>query len=103
MYLSRKSEGIHEEEWMNRVKEQYAERQLLFPIENKHLKYLFEHDYSIEEALLKDLTKGHVYAFMELHVKHELGEYKTTFRTDNQAKEFFKKFPEIRKELSLEQ
>lgn len=99
--ISRKSQGIHEEEWMNRVEEMYNERQTLFPLEAKQLKRLFDMDYSIEEALLKDLAKGHMHAFMELHVKHELGEYKTTFRTDNDAKEFFRKFPEIRKELTL--
>lgn len=101
MGITRKSHGIHEEEWIRRVEEVYNERKTLFPLEPKQLKRLFELDYSIEEALLKDLTKGHMYAFMELHVKHEMGEYKTTFRTENDAKEFFRKFPEIRKELTL--
>ncbi|WP_420578297.1 hypothetical protein [Ekhidna sp.] len=101
MNVSRKSEGINEEEWIKRVEEHYVQRQTLFPLEYKQLKRLFDQDYSIEEALLKDLTKRHMYAFMELHVKHELGAYSTTFRTDNEAREFFKKFPEIRKELTL--
>ena len=101
MIITRKSEGLEEKVWMNAVSKLYKERQTLFPIDYKPLKKLFDQDYSIEEALLKDLTKGHLHAFMELHVKHELGEYSTTFRTDNQAKEFFQKFPEIRKELTL--
>lgn len=99
MNVSRKSHGIHEEEWIRSVEELYDERQTLFPLESRQLKYLFDQDYSVEEALLKDLTKGHLYAFMELHVKHEMGEYKTTFRSGEDAKEFFRKFPEIRKEL----
>lgn len=99
--IGRKGEGIHEDEWMQRVQERYDERQRLFPLEPKQLKRLYDENYSIEEALLKDLAKGHIRAYMELHVMHELGEYKTTFWTDNDAKEFFKKFPEIRKELSL--
>ncbi len=99
--IDRKSHGIHRDEWIKRVETLYAERQTLFPLEYKQLKFLFDQDYSIEEALLKDLTKGHMYAFMELHIKHELGEYRTTFKTDNDAKEFFKKFPEIRKELMM--
>ena len=99
--INRKSEGIEEEQWMQRVVASYGERQTLFPLEPKQLKKLFEEDYSIEEALLKDLTQRPVHAYMELHVRHELGKYSTTFRTDHQAKAFFKKFPEIRKELSL--
>lgn len=101
MNIDRKSQGIHQDEWIKRVEELYGERQTLFPLEYKQLKRLFDQDYGIEEALLKDLTKGHMYAFMELHVKHELGEYSTTFRTDTDAKDFFKKFPEIRQELTL--
>ncbi len=101
MRISRKSEGIHEKEWIKRVEELSVERQTLFPLEYKQLKQLFDQNYSIEEALLKDLTKGHMYAFMELHVKHELGQYSTTFRSESDAREFFKKFPEIRKELML--
>ena len=101
MKISRKSEGIHEKEWIKRVEELSAERQTLFPLEYKQLKRLFDQNYSIEEALLKDLAKGHIYAFMELHVKHELGEYSTTFRSENEARDFFRKFPEIRKELVL--
>jgi len=101
MKIDRKSQGIHEEEWMRLVEERFNDRQMLFPLEYKQLKHLYDQDYSIEEVLLKDLAKGHMHAFMELHVKHEMGEYKTTFRTDNQAKEFFKKFPEIRKELAM--
>ncbi|WP_424961013.1 hypothetical protein [Ekhidna sp.] len=101
MIITRKSEGLNEEEWMRRVTKLYNERQTLFPIAYEPLKRLYDQDYSIEEALLKDLTKGHMYAFMELHIKHELGEYTTTFRTDEQAKQFFQKFPEIRRELTL--
>lgn len=101
MKISRKSEGINEKEWIKRVEELSAERQTLFPLEYKQLKRLFDQNYSIEEALLKDLAKGHIYAFMELHVKHELGEYSTTFRSENEARDFFRKFPEIRKELVL--
>jgi hypothetical protein len=42
------------------------------------------------------LGKSQVRAYMELHVKDELGEHKTTFTTDNDTKAFFKKFPEIK-------
>ena len=95
--ISRKSQEINEEEWMNRVEELYNERQTLFPLEPKQLRRLFDLDLCIEEALLKDLTKGHMHAFMELHVKHELGEYKTTFRADNDAKEFSRNFLKLGK------
>lgn len=101
MIITRKSEGLDEKDWMQEVTRMYEERQTLFPIDYKPLKMLYDRDYSIEEALLKDLTKGHLHAFMELHIKHELGEYTATFRTDDQAKAFFQKFPEIRKELTL--
>lgn len=101
MIITRKSEGLDEKAWMQEVTRLYEERQTLFSIDYKPLKRLYDQDYSIEEALLKDLTKGHLYAFMELHIKHELGEYCTTFRTDEQAKAFFQKFPEVRKELTL--
>lgn len=33
--IGRKSEGIHEDEWMRRVQDQYEERQRLFPLEPK--------------------------------------------------------------------
>lgn len=101
MKVRRKSHGMYEKEWIKCVEECYNERQTLFPIDPKQLKRLYDQDYSIEEVLLKDLTKGHLYAFMELHVKHQLGEYRTTFRSENEAKEFFRKFPEIRQELLL--
>lgn len=101
MRVSRKSQGLDESEWIKCVQESYNERNMLFPLEAKQLKRLYEQDYSIEEAMLKGLTNGQIYALMELCIKHELGEYRTIFRTDHEAKEFFRKFPEIRKELTM--
>ena len=40
--ISRKSEGLHEEEWMKCVQERYEERQRLFPLEPKQLKWLYD-------------------------------------------------------------
>lgn len=100
MKITKKSEGIDEGVWMQEVMRHIESHQTLFPVDEKPLKHLYHRNYSIEEAILKCVTKGHMSAYMELHVKHELGEYRTTFRTENQAKDFFLKFPEIRQELT---
>ena len=46
--IDRKSQGIHQDEWMRRVEELSAERQTLFPLEFKQLKHLFDQDWNEE-------------------------------------------------------
>ncbi|MEO9483909.1 MAG: hypothetical protein ABJG47_10705 [Ekhidna sp.] len=101
MHISRKSEGLDLDVWINKVTETYDQHSSLFPLEPKALMQLYQQDYSVEEAVLKFRSKGRFYTYMELHVHHEHGRYSTTFRTEDQAREFFSKFPEIRKGLVM--
>ena len=102
MHISRKSEGLNLAVWVDQVTELYNQQATLFPLEPGTLKQLYHQDYSVEEALLKFRSKDGVSAYMELHVQHEHGSYSATFRTENQARIFFSKFPEIRKALVLQ-
>lgn len=101
MRISRKSEGLELVVWTDQVTEMYDQHSSLFPLEPKALQQLYHQDYSIEEAVLKFRSKGRFSTYMELHVQHEQGRYSTTFRTEEQARAFFTKFPEIRKALVL--
>lgn len=101
MHIARKSEGLNMAVWIDQVTETYNLQATLFPLESEALKQLYHQDYSVDEALLKFRSKEGVSAYMELHVQHEHGRYSATFRTEQQARSFFSKFPEIRKALVM--
>ena len=95
---TRPSHGVAYRPWVDRVKELLDENDLELP-SNKELIDCYWKDLSYEEVLYKVQFKTVKNVYMELFVKHGYGEFRTHFQTSEQAKEFFKRFPELRKEL----
>lgn len=97
--FSCKSYGIDLDPWMEEVMEYFQDSPSLFPIEKKQLERLYHKNFTVEEVILKDLVKGQLGVHLELHIRHSKGKFETRFNNDEQAMEFFQKFPEVRHEL----
>lgn len=95
---SRPSHGVAFKPWADRVKELLDENEIDLPAKNELVKYYHE-NFSYDEVLRKEQFKKFKTVWLEVNVKHEQGTYNTRFNTSAQAKEFFKKFPELRAEL----
>ncbi len=96
---SKPSHGVAFKPWTDRVKELLDEHELIFPKKNELIKY-YHDNLSYEDVLRKEQFKNFKTVWMEVHVKHEQGTYNMRFNTSEQAKEFFRKFPELKEELS---
>lgn len=95
---SRPSHGVAFKPWADRVKELLDEHEIELP--KKHeLIQCYHSNFSYEEVLQKEQFKNFKNVWMELNVLHKQGTFRTRFNTTEQAKEFFRKFPELRKEL----
>lgn len=95
---TRPSHGVSYHPWVDRIRELLEENNLELPPSHELREYYYQ-DLSYEEVLHKVYFKTVKNVWMELHVKHGYGKYSTHFNTSEQAKEFFKRFPELRKEL----
>ncbi len=95
---SRPSHGVAFSPWASRVSELLEEHGLELPPKQDLVNY-YHLNLSYEEVLNKMQFKILKNVTMELQVIHETGTFKTHFNTSEQAKEFFKKFPELRKAL----
>ncbi len=95
---SKPSHGVAFKPWADRVKELLDEHEIALPQKHELIKY-YHDNLSYEDVLRKEQFKNFKTVWMEVNVKHEQGTYNTRFNTSEQAREFFKKFPELRKEL----
>ncbi|WP_425392140.1 hypothetical protein [Ekhidna sp.] len=98
---SNRQGGVSYRPWAERVKELLDEHELPLP-ERHEMHEMYNNNFTYEEVLLKVQVRSLKSIFMRLHLVHSQGEFQTTFKTDQQAKDFFKKFPELRKELSMD-
>ncbi|MEP1035099.1 hypothetical protein [Ekhidna sp.] len=96
---TRPSQGVSYRPWAERVKELLDEHDLEMP-PNHYLHSYYHQNFSYEEVLFKQQFKTRKNVWMEVHVRHENGKYSNTFNTSDQAKEFFKRFPELREDLN---
>lgn len=95
---SRKSHSVAFQPWANRVKELFDEKKMPLP-ERLELIDMYHNDLSYEEVLYKEQFKTRKNFWMIINVRSEHGVFEKTFRNSNQLKEFFRKFPELRKDL----
>ncbi len=95
---SRPSHGVAFKPWADRILELLKEHELEMPKKHNLIAY-YHADLSYEEVLHKVQFGKTKNVWMELNVKHEQGLFNKRFNTSEQAKEFFKKFPEIRVKL----
>jgi hypothetical protein len=95
---SRPSHGVAFKPWVDRVRELLEENNIDFPSRHELGDY-YHNDLSYEEVLRKEQFKHFQNVWMELNVKHKKGLFNIHFNTTEQARDFFKKFPELRKEL----
>lgn len=95
---SRPSHGVAFKPWAERVKELLDEHEVKFPSTSELAQY-YHADLSYEEVLFKEQFKTFKNVWLELNVRHERGTFNTHFNTSEQARDFFKKFPELKKEL----
>ncbi|MEP0987355.1 hypothetical protein [Ekhidna sp.] len=98
---SNRQGGVSYRPWAERVKELLDEHELSLP-ERTQMHEMYNENFTYEEVLLKVQIRTLKYVVMRFYVKHGQGEYEATFKTDQQAKDFFKKFPELRKELIVD-
>ena len=95
---TRPSGGVAYSPWVDRIKELLDEYDLELPPKHELRQFYWE-DFSYEEVVYKVMFKTARNVWMEVHVTHEYGNFEKSFNTSTQAKEFFKRFPELRKEL----
>ena len=95
---SKPSHGVAFKPWVDRIKELLDEHEIALPKKHELIRY-YHDNLSYEDVLRKEQFKNFKTIWMEVNVKHEQGTYNARFNTSEQAKEFFKKFPELRKEL----
>lgn len=94
----RPSHGVAYKPWVDRIRELLEEKSLELPPSHELRQHYWD-DLSYEEVLFKEQFKTMKSIWMELHVRHQGGEFSESFKTANQAKDFFKRFPELRQEL----
>ena len=95
---TRPSEGVAYKPWVDRVQELLSEKELKLPEKGELISY-YHNDLSYQEVLYKVQFKNTKNVWMELNVKYDKGLFNMRFQTSEQAKDFFKKFPELREEL----
>jgi len=95
---TRPSHGVAFKPWADRVKELLDEKELEMPEKDDLISY-YQNDLSYEEVSLKVQFKTTRTIRMDLYVRHNYGEFTQSFHVSEQAKDFFKKFPELRKRL----
>ncbi|MEQ9403755.1 MAG: hypothetical protein RIM99_09235 [Cyclobacteriaceae bacterium] len=95
---TRPSQGVAFKPWADRIKELFEEQELEMP-EKRELVSYYHANLSYEEVLNKIQFRHTKNVWMELNVKHKYGLFNIHFSTSTQAREFFKKFPELREEL----
>jgi len=95
---TRPSEGVAYHPWVDRIRELLDEEGLSLP-PNHELRQHYWADLSYSEVVNKVKFKDVRNVWMELHVRHDHGKFEEAFNTSEQAKAFFKRFPELRKEL----
>lgn len=93
-----RSEGVSYRPWAQRVIE-LCEGEDISPPETLELSRLYNDNFTYEEAMLFSRFKTASTVFMELHVRDNKGHYSTSFHNSIAAKEFFQKFPRLRKML----
>ena len=94
----RPSSGVAFKPWADRVKELLDEKDLKMPSKEELINY-YHLDLSYQEVSMKVEFKTTRTVRMDLFVNHAYGSYTTSFHLSHQAKDFFKKFPELRKKL----
>lgn len=95
---TRPSQGVAYHPWVSRIKELLDEQKLDLP-PTPELRQFYWDDLSYEEVVNKVKFKALRNVWMELHVSHAYGKFEQSFNTSEQAKAFFKRFPELRKQL----
>jgi hypothetical protein len=91
-------QGVSYRPWAEHVIDLLKEHNVDIP-EKEYFHEWYNADFNYQEALLKCQIRQLKRVWMEIHVKHGSGEFSTSFRTSENARVFFKKFPELRKEL----
>ena len=95
---TRPSGGVAYHPWVSRIKDLLDIEDLELPPSHELRQYYWD-DLSYQEVVNKVKFKTARNVWMELHVSHGYGNFQKSFNTSEQAKEFFKRFPELRKEL----
>ena len=93
-----RKEGVYFKPWAERVIEM-CEGENVTPPEHLELDKLYRENFYYEEALLFAKFKSTKLVWLELHVKSDNGVHIEDFRSSDQAREFFRKFPKIREYL----
>jgi hypothetical protein len=94
----RPSHGVDFRNWVQIIQELFENRELTLPPKYELERY-FREDFSYEEVINKELFKNHRNVWMECHVLYQDGHFVQHFNTSAQAKDFFRKYPEVRDEL----
>lgn len=94
----RPSDGLAFNVWVDDIEKLLEESGLAHPSMHEYRRF-YNINLSVEEVVNKVQFKKVRSAWMQLHVRYEGGDYTTTFNTSAQAKEYFKKFPELREKL----
>lgn len=95
---SRPSDGVNYKYWVEIIGQLLNDQSLELPPKHE-LDRWFREDFSYEEVVQKELFKKTQNVWMECHVKHEFGKFNIRFNTTEQAKDFFRKYPEIREKM----
>lgn len=92
---TRPSQGVAYVAWAGRIKELLDELELELPTKEEFLAY-YRDNFSYQEVLNKQLWKSRSNQWLVLHIKHKQGTSEMTLNNSELAKDFFKKYPEIK-------
>lgn len=93
---TRPSQGVSYVEWARRIKELLEENGLALPTSGEFQTY-FRDNFSYQEVVNKQLWKLKSNQWIVLYIKHKHGTSEIPLNTSEVAKDFFRKYPEIKK------
>lgn len=92
---TRPSQGVAYVAWAVRIKEMLDELELDLPTKEEFRAY-YRDNFSYQEVLNKQLWKSRTNQWIVLHIKHKQGTSEIFLNNSELAKNFFKKYPEIK-------
>ena len=95
---SRPSHGVDFRNWVQIIQELFEDKELTLPPKYELERY-FRQDLSYEEVINKELFKNNRNVWMECHVMYQGGSFMKRFNNSEQAKDFFRTYPELRDDL----